>query len=393
MARYVHNQTNFTAGELTPRMKGRGDVARYQNGADTIENGVVVVHGGVVRRNGTRYLATAKLGGARAVRLIRYVANVDHAYLLEVGHLYVRAYEASTGAAILNSVGAVLELASPYTEDQLAEITTKQTADALRFYHPDVAPYELRRLSATVWTLRAVRFIVQPFAEIGHLPDVKLSIDNPAVGSGRTFTTAPVTLPGAPTSVAATAMNGGAKVTFVAPSNGGAPIQYYTATATPGGASITGFGSPLVLPGLANGTAYTIKVSAHNKAGDGPQSAASNSVTPNASAPSTSIGASVSPSPFSANAENGSVILSGPTASGIGGTPPYTVRWSKRSGDSGISVWGGAAATAKITSYGYNRVNYATLRATVYDVNGAFGIYDVNVSVSHREPIGDRNNR
>src|SRR3546814_15406251 len=70
-------QTDFSAGELTPRMKGRVDTSRYQKGAETIENAVVAVHGGVDRRGGFRYLATAKLGDERRVRLIRYVFNVD----------------------------------------------------------------------------------------------------------------------------------------------------------------------------------------------------------------------------------------------------------------------------------------------------------------------------
>src|SRR3546814_2924492 len=47
-------QTDFSAGELTPRMKGRVDTSRYQKGAETIENAVVAVHGGVDRRGGFR---------------------------------------------------------------------------------------------------------------------------------------------------------------------------------------------------------------------------------------------------------------------------------------------------------------------------------------------------
>ncbi|EKO1546247.1 hypothetical protein VZ882_004986, partial [Salmonella enterica] len=45
-------KTNFTAGEVSPRLMGRVDIARYANGAKIIENAVVVVQGGVVRRPG-----------------------------------------------------------------------------------------------------------------------------------------------------------------------------------------------------------------------------------------------------------------------------------------------------------------------------------------------------
>src|SRR3546814_9559700 len=75
--------SDVCSSDLTPRMKGRVDTSRYQKGAETIENAVVAVHGGVDRRGGFRYLATAKLGDERRVRLIRYVFNVDQAYLIE----------------------------------------------------------------------------------------------------------------------------------------------------------------------------------------------------------------------------------------------------------------------------------------------------------------------
>src|SRR3546814_9312803 len=104
------------------------DTSRYQKGAETIENAVVAVHGGVDRRGGFRYLATAKLGDERRVRLIRYVFNVDQAYLIEFGHQYVRFYT-STGAVILDDALNPLELASPYTEDQLFHIRHKQRSE------------------------------------------------------------------------------------------------------------------------------------------------------------------------------------------------------------------------------------------------------------------------
>ncbi|MCS6037360.1 hypothetical protein LNQ52_20090 [Klebsiella pneumoniae subsp. pneumoniae] len=47
-------KTNFTAGEISPRLMGRVDIERYANGAKIIENGLCVVQGGVMRRPGTR---------------------------------------------------------------------------------------------------------------------------------------------------------------------------------------------------------------------------------------------------------------------------------------------------------------------------------------------------
>jgi probable HAF family extracellular repeat protein len=96
----------------------------------------------------------------------------------------------------------------------------------------------------------------------------------------------PLTPPGAPTSVTATAGDGQASVSFAAPaSDGGAPITSYTVTASPGGTTSTAAGSPITVTGLTNGTSYTFTVVATNAVGTGPASTPSLAVTP-ASPPS-----------------------------------------------------------------------------------------------------------
>jgi len=91
----------------------------------------------------------------------------------------------------------------------------------------------------------------------------------------------PATVPGAPTSVVATAGSAQASVAFTAPaSNGGSAITKYTVTSSPGAKTATGTASPIIVTGLTNGTAYTFKVVATNSVGNGPSSAASAAVTP-----------------------------------------------------------------------------------------------------------------
>lgn len=92
---------------------------------------------------------------------------------------------------------------------------------------------------------------------------------------------ATATVPGAPTSVSATAGNAQATVSFTAPaSDGGSPITGYRVTSTPGSLTATGSSSPITITGLTNGTSYTFTVAAQNAVGYGPESTASNSVTP-----------------------------------------------------------------------------------------------------------------
>ncbi|RYE07296.1 MAG: fibronectin type III domain-containing protein, partial [Sphingobacteriales bacterium] len=98
----------------------------------------------------------------------------------------------------------------------------------------------------------------------------------------QTFTVNAI-VPSAPTIGTATAGDTQATVTFSAPaSTGGSAIiaSGYTVTASPGGATATGSSSPITVTGLTNGIAYTFTVTATNSAGEGAESAASNSVIP-----------------------------------------------------------------------------------------------------------------
>jgi len=98
----------------------------------------------------------------------------------------------------------------------------------------------------------------------------------------QTFTVNPVQ-PGAPTGVTATAGDGQASVSFMAPaSNGGAAITSYTVTSSPGDKTATGTTSPITVDGLTNGTSYIFTVTATSSAGNSAASVPSNIVTPNA---------------------------------------------------------------------------------------------------------------
>ena len=59
MAKVFPIQTNFTAGQLSPRLHGRVDINKYNNGLKTQKNAYSLPHGGVVRRGGFRFVARA----------------------------------------------------------------------------------------------------------------------------------------------------------------------------------------------------------------------------------------------------------------------------------------------------------------------------------------------
>ena len=85
------SQTNFTAGEISDKLLARTDISKFANGARTVRNMVVLKHGGVTRRPGTRYVATAN-GAASAARLIPFQFSTEQAYVLELSDAAIRIF-------------------------------------------------------------------------------------------------------------------------------------------------------------------------------------------------------------------------------------------------------------------------------------------------------------
>lgn len=172
MPRVAYNQTNFTAGEISPMMYGRGDIDRYQNAAKMLENAFPVIYGGARRHFGSLMQAETK-NSAKRSRLIPFIFSRDQAYVLEMGEGYIRFY--SPDGQLLSG-GVPLEVASPYLEDDLFEIEYTQGADSMFLTNQDVQPQRLQRLGATFWQMGNLPFDVMPFKEWGFRPQASVVI-------------------------------------------------------------------------------------------------------------------------------------------------------------------------------------------------------------------------
>ena len=80
-------QTNFTAGELSPKLAGHINFDKYANGLEILENMTVFPQGGVTRRSGTRFVCEVKDSSA-ITRLIPFEFSVTQSYVLEFGDRY-----------------------------------------------------------------------------------------------------------------------------------------------------------------------------------------------------------------------------------------------------------------------------------------------------------------
>ncbi|WP_240472990.1 S-layer homology domain-containing protein [Paenibacillus sanguinis] len=130
-----------------------------------------------------------------------------------------------------------------------------------------------------------------------------------------------VDTPTPPTNVTAIAGNRQATVRFTAPaSDGGSPITSYEVTAEPGGQTVAGAASPIVVTGLSNGTSYTFTVKAVNAVGASVASAASNAVVPRRSSSSddnSGTGNGGSTSGGSGGGSTSSTPTTSPTSGGV----------------------------------------------------------------------------
>ena len=154
-------QTNFTAGEISPQLFGRVDLAKYFNAAAEMTNVLVRVQGGATRRPGTEFIAEAKYDN-RPVRLVPFEFSTDQAYILEFGDEYIRFY--MNGGQITDG-GSPYEIESPYGYQDLDGLQFAQSADVLYIVHPDYPPRKLSRTGHTNWTLTEVLFEDGPYLE------------------------------------------------------------------------------------------------------------------------------------------------------------------------------------------------------------------------------------
>jgi len=161
MGRVAVQLTNFTGGELSPRLDGRNDLAKYNSGCKTLENMIVYPHGSASRRSGTQFVAEVK-DSTKKTRLISFEFSTVQTYILEFGDQYIRFYK--DNGQILSG-GSAYEIASPFLEAELFDIKFAQSADTMYITHPNHHPRKLTRTGHTNWVLTNDVIINGPFMD------------------------------------------------------------------------------------------------------------------------------------------------------------------------------------------------------------------------------------
>ena len=145
-------QSDFTAGELSPSILARVDLAKYSKGARTMRNFIVQSHGPAVKRPGFIRLGT--LPGPAV--LLEFVFNKEQTYALVFGEKWMRV--AVHDGFVLGSDGKPYQIATPYTLEQARQLSFVQSGDVLFLTCQEVVPYRLMRFAHADWRFEAMNF-------------------------------------------------------------------------------------------------------------------------------------------------------------------------------------------------------------------------------------------
>lgn len=160
-------QPSFAAGELSPFLYGRVDLAKYHVGARTLLNFFVHPHGGASNRPGTAFIGGVDDHSVRH-RLIPFqfrTAPGGQTYALVFGHLTMQVV--MNGGFVLDGGGNIYTLATPYAAADLALLKYVQSADTMTLTHPSYGPQSLTRTGHAAWSFTTIVFAPKTAAPTG----------------------------------------------------------------------------------------------------------------------------------------------------------------------------------------------------------------------------------
>lgn len=158
---------NFSRGKLDHDLNGRYDLPIYSTGSDIFKNFFSNFKGNAFYRPGFENIL--KFQDCRFVEF-KFSDIQDYIALVYNGHMKFLSYNASGEIGLVQSGGADLDVASPYTLADAKELSYDQNADVMYLVHNKYAPYQLIRTSASSFTLGTFTRTADPF-------------DNPSGGS------------------------------------------------------------------------------------------------------------------------------------------------------------------------------------------------------------------
>lgn len=154
-------QNALSAGELSPDVYGRTDLAKYHQGCMLMRNWFVNYRGGASTRAGTQYIGQPGSTGYARIWPFKFSTAIGQTYILVFSNLKLRfiknpggnCYPNSSNSGFILSSGSPYEIATPYTTADLPYLKFSQNADTLIITRRGYTRRVLSRIADTNWTL------------------------------------------------------------------------------------------------------------------------------------------------------------------------------------------------------------------------------------------------
>lgn len=174
MSRVIQVQTNFTSGELDPKLRARIDLQQYYNGLETATNIVVQPQGGFTRRDGSKYIATLPTPTNDAVRMVHFEFSVNDSYMLIFIDEQMYVFKDGVQITNINGSGNDYLSVTKITDSIIPEMCWAQSADTLIIVHKDMVPQRiLRGATDASWTISDLSFDFTPQFAFSISTDVR----------------------------------------------------------------------------------------------------------------------------------------------------------------------------------------------------------------------------
>ena len=162
-------QVSFAAGEISPILHARTDLARYRIGLAELVNMIVLPQGGITRRAGAKKISS--LRSASGMRLIPFEYSTTDSVILEFGDKTMSVWQKGSG-----DYASVVEINTPYSLSEVKDLRYVQSGNVMFLTHINHKPQVLRRNNLTSWSIEELKYKGGPWVSSSEWmdKDVKL---------------------------------------------------------------------------------------------------------------------------------------------------------------------------------------------------------------------------
>jgi len=169
MPKFVHEQTSFNAGILSPKLLGQTSLSQYLEGLKDSINMISTKYGPVSKRCGTSFVFPVK-DSTKYQRLIPFKFSRDQNLMLEFGEHYIRFMTFdSTGVGLVpnpTTPSIPYEVVTTFSETDVAELDFTQSADVMYLTHTKHPQKQLSRKANDDWALSDINFLDGPYEDM-----------------------------------------------------------------------------------------------------------------------------------------------------------------------------------------------------------------------------------